>query len=171
MRRFIGLFVVTAWVVVEVYLAILVASHIGWGYTLIVLFALSVLGLLVLRMSFGKARRIAGWTTTATAPVKTGAAAADATVVAVAGLLLLVPGFATAAAGLVLLIPPIRTVVIALTGGYLGRRVMRNETSGTIVTRFRIWSGGEVVTGKVIHPDDQPPGPGAAPLPPGPGPA
>lgn len=171
MRRFTGLFVVTAWIVVEVYLAILVASHIGWGYTLVVLFALSVLGLLVLRMSFRKARRITGWTNTTAAAVKTGAEAADASVVAVAGLLLLIPGFATAAAGLVLLIPPVRTAVIALTGGYVGRRVMRNETSRTIVTRFRIWSGGDVVSGEVIRPDDEPPGPGATPLPPGPGPA
>jgi UPF0716 protein FxsA len=106
------------------------------------------------------------------AATRAGAAAADTSLLFVAGLLLLVPGFVTGLVGLALLIPPLRTVLIALLGGWVGRRVRRSETASGVFTRIVVWGGGDVVPGQVVPPDedrpsDGPDGPGPA-LPPGP---
>lgn len=168
------LLLLVAWPVSELYVTALVADQLGWGSTLVLLLALSVLGLVVLRASTRRAgRAMARLDAAGVDPLvasRSGAAAADTTVQFAAGLLLLVPGFVTGAAGLLLLIPPVRTLVVLLLGGMVSRRISRSETASTLMTRLRVWSGGDVVQGRVVKPDDKPapddpPPPG---LPPGP---
>jgi UPF0716 protein FxsA len=95
--------------VIELAIAIAVAGWIGAWPTVIALFLLSATGFLVLRREGRQAWRALGGQ-----PVTPGAAGlrrrdpADAALVALAGLLLLVPGFLTGLGGLALLVPPIR---------------------------------------------------------------
>jgi UPF0716 protein FxsA len=172
------LVVLVAWPIAEVACAALVADHLGWGSTLLLLLALSVVGIIVLRAASrrtrrGMARGMArlddpGPDATSTlAASRAAAAAADTSLLFVAGILLLVPGFVTGLLGLVLLIPPVRTVLIAVLGGWFGRRVRRNEAVSGVFTRIVVWGGGDVVPGQVVRPDD-PPGPGGPADPPGP---
>jgi UPF0716 protein FxsA len=158
------LVVLVAWPVTELYVASLVAGQIGWGLTLLVLVALSGLGVLVLRSSGRAWRAVAAGAAPApgtTVPAAgTGAAAMDAGFQLMAGLLLLVPGFVTASLGLLLLVPPFRVLAVALLGRWLVRRFPTWQSS---MTRIRVWTGGDVVQGQVVRPDDEPPGPATGP--------
>jgi UPF0716 protein FxsA len=156
------LVLLVAWPVCEVACAALVADHIGWGSTLVLLLALSVVGLIVLRAASRRTRRgmarfdPAGFEAAPTvAATRAGAAAADTSLLFVAGFLLLVPGFVTGAIGLLLLVPPVRTLLIALLGGWVGRRVRRSETASGVFTRIVVWGGGDVVPGQVVNPDPE----------------
>lgn len=159
------LILLVAWPICEVACAVFVADHIGWGSTFVLLLALSVVGVIVLRAASRRARRgMARFDTAAfdaaptVAATRAGAAAADTTLLFVAGALLLVPGFVTGLIGLVLLIPPVRTVLIALLGGWVSRRVRRSEMASGVFTRVVVWGGGDVVPGQVVRPEDGPTG-------------
>jgi UPF0716 protein FxsA len=156
------LVLLVAWPVSELYVTALVADQLGWGSTLVLLLALSVLGLIVLRAATRRTRRglesLRPQSLDPTRPggasaLRSGAAAADTSLLFLAGVLLLVPGFVTGALGLLLLVPPVRTVLLAVTGGFVTRRVQRNETASAALVRFRLWSGGDVVPGQVVGTD------------------
>lgn len=150
-----------AWPVTEIYVTVEVASSIGWGWTLLALLALSGLGVLVLRGT-GRAWRTVGAAAAPTAqsplpPAGTGAAAADAGLRVLAGVLLVLPGFVGGALGLLLLFPPARALVIAVAGSWLVRRFPTWQAS---VTRIRVVGHtGDVVPGEVVDPDRDARGP------------
>jgi len=119
---------------VEIYLAIQVAHHIGAGLTVLALIALSLCGpWLVKRQGIGVWRRARERVRAGEAP---GREVVDGVLLLVAGILLTVPGFLTAAFGIVLLLPPVRAGVRWLAGAVLLRRARRGEIA------IRTFSGG-----------------------------
>jgi UPF0716 family protein affecting phage T7 exclusion len=124
--------------VIELAIAIAVAGWIGVWPTVIALFLLSATGFLVLRREGRQALRALGGQ-----PITPGADLrrrdpADAALVALAGLLLLVPGFLTALGGLVLLIPPVRR--------WVRRRIARSAGQWPV-------GGSPVIQGEVLRVD------------------
>lgn len=145
--------------VLEIAVAIQVGQRIGAGWTVLGLLALSACGLLVLRTVGTQALRAlrpTPVTMDGTGTVIVGSApasrppGADAAVTALAGVLLLVPGFLTAVAGLVLLLPPVRR---AVAGRF--RSAVRTGVRGA---RPRMVVRGEAVDVTVLEVrDDRPP--------------
>jgi len=135
---------VLLYLVVEIVALVALVSWIGIGWTLLVLLAGSVLGLLLARHEGMRAmramaeaardRRVAHVEMT------------DGLLIAMGGLLLLVPGLVTAVAGLLLLLPPTRSLV--------RRRMVRAaEQQAPILRTARIRGDGTIVDGEVV--DDQ----------------
>ncbi len=95
--------------IVEIYVAIQVANHIGVVNTLALLLIFSIVGAwLAKQAGFGVIARMRGQLERGVLP---GNEIVDAVLVFSAGVLLLVPGFVTGIVGLVLLLPPVRHVV------------------------------------------------------------
>lgn len=98
--------IVVLYVLVEVLAIVGLASWIGVGWTLLVLLAGAVLGLLLARREGVRAARAL------TVAVQNGrlahSEATDGLLVALAGVLLFVPGLVTDVLGLALLLPPVR---------------------------------------------------------------
>jgi UPF0716 protein FxsA len=133
---------VLLYLVVEIVALVALASWIGVGWTLLVLLAGSVLGLWLARREGLRAmramaeaardRRVAHVEVT------------DGLLVAVGGLLLLVPGLVTDLAGLLLLLPPTRALV--------RRRMVRAaERQSPILRTARIRGDGSIVDGEVVE--------------------
>lgn len=135
---------VLLYLVVEIVALVAVGSWIGVGWTLLVLLAGSVLGLLLARREGLRAaqalsravreRRVATAETT------------DGMLVAAGGLLLFVPGLVTDVAGLLLLLPPTRALVRT-------RLVRAAERAVPDLRTARIRSEGPIVDGEIV-PDD-----------------
>src|SRR5690348_14558599 len=132
---------VLLYLVVEIVAVVALASWIGIGATVLVLLAGSVLGLLLARREGLRAvqalaeaareRRVAHVELT------------DGLLVAVGGLLLVVPGLVTDVAGLLLLLPPTRALV--------RRRMVRAaELRAPALRTARIHSDRTVVDGTVV---------------------
>ena len=154
---------------VELFVMVEVARWIGVGWTLFALVAAALLGSYVMR-----AAGAAGWRAlrgqvavdaTTGAPAggtvltgrPDGAAAADAALLFLAGLLLFLPGFITDVVGLVLLVPLVRHLVRGATGAWFVRRFTAVEGPGGV----RLWvRNGSVVRGQVVR---EAGGPGAWP--------
>lgn len=135
---------VLLYLVVEIVALVALASTIGFGWTLLVLLAGSVLGLLLARREGVRAAQ-----TLAKALSDRKFAHAELTdglLVAGAGVLLFVPGLVTDLAGLLLLTPPVRAMV--------RRRLVRaaEERSPQLRTA-RIRAGTTIVDGDVIAGD------------------
>jgi UPF0716 protein FxsA len=133
--------------VIELAIAIAVAGWIGVWPTVIALFLLSATGFLVLRREGRQAWRALGGE-----PATPGADLrrrdpAEAALVALAGLLLMVPGFLTGLGGLALLVPPIRRWV---------RRRIARSTGNRWPGGGRPVIRGEVVQGETVG-DTEPP--------------
>jgi UPF0716 protein FxsA len=132
---------VLLYLVVEIVALVALASWIGVGWTLLVLLAGSVLGLWLARREGLRAVR-----------AMTGAARdhrvahvemTDGVLVAMGGLLLLVPGLVTDVAGLLLLLPPTRSLV--------RRRMVREaERRAPVLRTARIRGDGSIVDGEVV---------------------
>ncbi|HVQ17850.1 MAG TPA: FxsA family protein [Actinomycetes bacterium] len=143
--------------ILEIALAILVAGQIGWAWTLLLLLALSALGVLVIRGTIRAAGEIARSATPPTAAgasasaARVGRATADAGFRLLAGVLLVIPGFLTGCAGLFLLLPPVRALARAAAGNAMLRRYPAMQATFTRV-RF-MTSDGDVIRGEVIEPD------------------
>lgn len=142
---------VLLYLVVEIVALVALASWIGVGWTLLVLVAGSVLGLWLARREGLRAmramaeaardRRVAHVELT------------DGLLVAMGGLLLLVPGLVTDVAGLLLLLPPTRALV--------RRRMVRAaERQSPILRTARIRGDGSIVDGEIVV---DPGTPGSAP--------
>ena len=134
--------------IVEIAVAIWVASAIGWLNTIGLLILLSIIGIWVVKrqglgimatLSEGAQRR----------EVPTGKLM-DRFLMVVGGVLLVMPGFVTAAIGLLLFLPPVR----ALIRGFAAKRVQTTMATGR-------WTYGTVqdVTSREVRDDAGPPTP------------
>ncbi len=153
--------------VVELSIAVLIASLSSWLVVFALLVAGFILGLLIMRDAGGSAAA-ALRQASATNDLPPGQVG-DSALRFGAGLLVAIPGFLTDILGLMLLIPPMRRLMrrggAVVIGGFLRRNGMSMVTTtvqGTTVTKV---VPGDVVVGGVIRredvSDDQP-GPGGA---------
>jgi UPF0716 protein FxsA len=132
---------VLLYLVVEIVALVALVSWIGWGWTLLVLLAGSFVGLWLARREGLRAlgamaeaareRRVAHVELT------------DGLLIAVGGLLLVVPGLVTDVAGLLLLLPPVRALV-------RGRMVRAAERRAPVLRTARMQGGGVVIDGEVV---------------------
>jgi UPF0716 protein FxsA len=133
--------VVFLYLVVEIVALVALASWIGVGWTLVVLLAGSVLGLWLARREGMRAVRALA------EAARDGRVAhvelTDGLLVAMGGLLLVVPGLVTDVAGLLLLLPPTRSLA--------RRRMVREaERRSPGLRNARIRGDGTVVDGLVV---------------------
>lgn len=154
-----ALAVFVAYVVVELLVAIWIASLVGWLLVFGLAIAGFVLGILVLS-SAGTQAATALREASASGRAPEGSVADSATRF-FAGVLIMIPGFVTDVVGLLLLIPPIGR--LARRVGVLGftrwarkqnMSVVTTTIDGTTVTRV---VPGDVVVGDVIHRDESAP--------------
>ena len=143
--------------IVEIAVAIWVASAIGWLNTIGLLVLLSLIGIWVVkRQGLGIMATLQRSTEHGEVPTKE---LMDRFLKVVGGMLLVIPGFVTAAIGLLLFLPPVR----ALIRGWASRRVQTTMATGR-------WTYGTVqdVTSRDITPhepgdDGRPPASPASP--------
>lgn len=151
-----GLAAFVAYVVVELLVAIWIASLVGWLLVIGLTIAGFVLGILVLS-SAGTAAATALREASATGKAPEGSVADSATRF-FAGVLIMIPGFVTDVVGLLLLIPPIGRLARRL--GVLGlARWARKQNLSVVTTTvdgatFTRVVPGDVVVGDVIHRED-----------------
>jgi UPF0716 protein FxsA len=140
---------VLLYLVVEIVALVALGSAIGLGWTLVVLVAGSLLGLLLARREGIRAAQAIGQAVTERRLAHD--EVTDGLLVAAGGVLLFVPGLVTDVAGLLLLVPPVRSLVRRRLVAAAERRAPELRTA-------RIRSRGTVVDGEVVEPT----GPGAA---------
>jgi UPF0716 protein FxsA len=130
--------------VIEIVALVALGSAIGLGWTLLVLLAGSVFGLLLARREGVRAAQaLADAVSNRRVPT---AELTDGMLVAAGGVLLFVPGLVTDLVGLLLLLPPIRALV--------RRRLVRAaEERSPELRSARIRSQAPVVDGEVVEPD------------------
>lgn len=97
------------YVVVEITTAVAVAAWIGVGWMFLALFAISLLGAVLLRREGGRAWR--SFSTAVADGRPPGREALDGVLVLLGALLIVLPGFFTAVLGLLSLLPPSRTLL------------------------------------------------------------
>lgn len=136
--------------ILEVYVLVQVGHRIGVGWTVLVLVAEAALGAWLLRREGARA-----WTALDGAfrggRVPTGELA-DAALVLVGGVLLMLPGFVTDVLGLFFLVPFTRPLARSVLGFFVARRLSR---AGLVPGAFRPYAQGTVVEGEVV-PDGEP---------------
>jgi UPF0716 protein FxsA len=131
MRR-LGLIIALLIVVsaVEIAVVIAVGHAIGWGLTLLLLLATSVIGAYLLRSEGGRAWR--AFREDASSGRPPGNAATNGALVLAGGVFMLVPGFVSDAIGLFLLLPPTRHLV----RGFVQRTIANRVSPATASTVF-----------------------------------
>ena len=135
---------VLLYLVVEIVALVALASWIGIGWTLLVLLVGSVLGLWLARRE--GLRAVRAMTEAARDHRVAHVELTDGLLVAMGGLLLLVPGLVTDVAGLLLLLPPTRSLV--------RRRMVREaERRAPVLRTARIRGDGSIVDGEVVDGD------------------
>jgi UPF0716 protein FxsA len=138
--------------VAEVFAFVAVGEHIGFGWAVLLLIGVSVLGpFLVKRVGLGVLARTQKRLDLGELPSRE---LLDGVVVLAAGVLICVPGFITDALGLLLLISPVRHVLIRWSGRWLARRVQTVRPVGRQVIDVNTWSAS----------GDRPPGTEPTPL-------
>ena len=129
------------YLVVEIVALVALASWIGVAWTLLVLLAGSVLGLWLARRQ--GLRAVRAMAEAARDHRVAHVEMTDGLLVAMGGLLLLVPGLVTDVAGLLLLLPPTRSLV--------RRRMVREaERRAPVLRTARIRGDGSIVDGEVV---------------------
>jgi UPF0716 protein FxsA len=132
---------VLLYLVVEIVALVALASWIGVGWTLLVLLAGSVLGLWLARRE--GLRAVRAMAEAARDHRVAHVEMTDGLLVAMGGLLLLIPGLVTDVAGLLLLLPPTRSLV--------RRRMVREaEHRAPVLRTARIRGDGSIVDGEVV---------------------
>jgi len=138
---------VLVYLVVEVVAVVALGSWIGFAWTLLILLAGSVLGLMLARREGIRAAQAIAEAVrsrrVATSEVT------DGMLVAAGGVLLFVPGLVTDVLGLLLLLPPTRALV--------RRRMVRSaEEQNPVLRTARIRSEGPIVDAEVVEPEPTP---------------
>lgn len=137
--------------IAEVWLLTIVGGWIGVPWTLAILVAEALIGSWLLRSEGRKS-----WSALVQAyeagRVPTGQLA-DAALVLVGGIMLILPGFFTDVIGLVFLLPFTRPLARKAVGWVVARSVAR---TGIDVRRFSARSGPGVVPGEVVEPTNKP---------------
>jgi UPF0716 protein FxsA len=142
--------------VVEITVIIQVGQLIGFLNTVGLLLLVSLVGAwLVKRQGLGVVARIREQRSAGRLPATE---VFDGTLILVAGVLLVIPGFVTDALGLLLLIPPIR----AVARRFVSRRVLREVE----MVRSKQWTRAEPPPRQYVPPERRPPPPPPTPLPP-----
>jgi UPF0716 protein FxsA len=180
LRRAIKLFPIVALPLVEIYVISRVGSAIGAGNTFLLILAGIVAGALVIRYegrrvltrlrTLGEQAQRGGQpdpAAMAAQGAEAGKAAADAGVVILGGILLIIPGFVTDALGLLCVLPFTRPLIRRLIGTFVAAKIAGNARLGGVVQDIRIHRpDGKIVQGEVIDPehpgprrDDDPPPP------------
>ena len=132
---------VLLYLVVEIVALVALASWIGVGYTLLVLLAGSVVGLWLARRE--GLRAVRAMAEAARDHRVAHVELTDGLLVAMGGLLLLVPGLVTDVAGLLLLLSPTRSLV--------RRRMVREaERRAPVLRTARIRGDGSIVDGSIV---------------------
>lgn len=127
--------------VVEIYLIVQVSAEIGFGSTLFVLIAVSIVGAwLVKYQGISVIRRVQRQLQQGSLPTD---AVIDGGLVLLAGVLMLTPGFLTDAVGLILLVPPTRAVVRSVLKRRYSNRLVASGTTFTTHSR-QATSPGEI---------------------------
>lgn len=172
--------VVAAWVILEIWLLIVVASATGVGGVLLLLAAGIVLGSLVVKRAGRSAWRSLTVSVQPGAPgapgtpgvAPPGSEATGAALRMLGGLLLMIPGFASDALGLLCLFPPTRQLLRKAADRALGRRKTYDSGSlGDLLQQARVANEqvrihrpdgrvipGEVIQGEVVDPERKNPG-------------
>ncbi|BBZ43837.1 FxsA family protein [Mycobacterium parmense] len=168
--------------IAEVSVTIALASAVGWGATLLALVAAFLLGWGVVAPMAGSqlVRRILQLRS---ASAEARGRASDGAMIALATVLVLVPGLLTSAVGLLLLVPPIRSVARPAVSAVALRGLSRWVPLVTFPTTFsaaprdgRSAGGQDVIDGEVVDvhdfepaalPADMAEGRGTAPRPDG----
>jgi UPF0716 protein FxsA len=121
-----------AWPVVEIAVLIKIANWLGWPGAIAGIILSGLIGLALLRsQGLATARRVQTQMTSGEMPV---AALFDAACLAVAGCLLMLPGFVTDLLALPLLLPPVRHLLRRLLAGRLVPRSDRDGRTSTTAT-------------------------------------
>ncbi|MDI2129180.1 FxsA family protein [Yinghuangia seranimata] len=178
MRRAAVLIPLVAFPIAEIYLMSRVSTAIGVGNTVLLLLAGVIAGalairyegrraLLKLRASTEAAMQAAGYPASGAGPAPVpggtpadpGRAAADAGLVVLGGVLLMIPGFISDVLGLLCVLPFTRPLVRRLIGGTVAGQVVRRTKVGGAAWQVREQvrmhaQDGKVVQGEVIDPDD-----------------
>lgn len=153
----LALFVVllVALPIAEVYLLVQVGQRIGAGWTVLVLVAEAVLGGWLVRREGGRAWRSLD-TAFRAGRVPTGELA-EAALVMVGGVLLVLPGFLTDVLGLFFLIPFTRPLARTVVAFFVARRLSR---AGLVPGARSPYAGSTVVPGTVVEGEVVPDGAG-----------
>ncbi|UGQ12250.1 FxsA family protein [Yinghuangia sp. ASG 101] len=175
MRRAAILLALVAWPILEIFVISRVGSAIGAGNTVLLLLAGVVAGALAIKYAGRRALNRLSAAATANAAdadprnpasvlpsAATGRAAADAGLVILGGILLIIPGFISDAFGLLCLLPFTRPLVRLAIGGAVGSQLARRTRFGAAVGQARQAHDqmrmhrpdGKVVPGEVIPEDD-----------------
>lgn len=139
--------------VIEVVVIVVIANLVGWGVTVGVLAAISIIGVLLVRHVGRQAwAELAANRSVGTEPSRS---VADRALTFVGGLMLIPPGFVTDVAALVLLLPFTRPIVRGWIQRWAVRQGAMYVTMPTDPTRSRHGSttphGPDVVHGEVIE--------------------
>ena len=145
--RSTGMPFVLLYVVLEVVAIAALVAWIGLGWTLLVLLAGSVLGLLLARSEGARAAR--ALTTAVQRGKLAHSEATDGLLIAIGGILLFLPGLITDVLGLALVFPPTRAVARR-------RMVSAAERAAPGLRTARIRYGATVVEGETVTGPDRP---------------
>ncbi|PFG16651.1 UPF0716 protein FxsA [Propionicimonas paludicola] len=141
--------------IVEVWLLTLVGTRIGIGWTVAILIAEALLGSWLLQRE-GRKAWAALWDALSLGRIPSGQLA-DAALVLVGGILLILPGFVTDVFGLIFLIPATRPYARRVLGCLLARQSAKSGSLGAANSAFNT---GTVISGETVDgpaPSPQPP--------------
>ncbi|WP_406279370.1 FxsA family protein [Embleya sp. NBC_00896] len=169
LRRTVKLLPIVALPLAEIYVISLVGSAIGAGKTFLLILAGFVLGGLVIRYegrrvlnrlrAIGERAQREGQgdpAAVAAQAQEATRAAADAGVVILGGILLMIPGFISDALGLLCVLPFTRPLIRRLIGTVVAAKVAASPKLGGMVQDIRIHRpDGKIVRGEVIDPDER----------------
>jgi len=136
------------WPLVEIALFVTLGGAIGLWLTLAVVVGTGILGVAILRrLGFRSAERLRAEMDRMRDPV---GAAGDSALLALAAMLLILPGFLTDALGALLLVPPFRRLLVAQLAARVGFASMRSDQPARR-------SDGIVIDGEFVEVDPQEP--------------
>ncbi|GCD98173.1 FxsA family protein [Embleya hyalina] len=183
LRRAVKLLPIVALPLAEIYVITLVGGAIGAGETFLLILAGIAVGSLVIRYegrrvlnrlrALGERAQREGGSDPAVIAAQgkeATKAAADAGVVILGGVLLIIPGFISDALGLLCVLPFTRPLVRRLIGTVVAAKVAGSTRLSGMTREARIHRpDGKIIQGEVIDPDprrdDEPPPPPPRPLP------